>query len=168
VKLIRPCFVIAILLTAGTGATCHKANSNLTPGQQAQVNVYASLNAIAVGNKTVAQSVVALNSSGTLGDDITRQILGYSKNVADSERAALAVLDSTQTPEAKALAVLEVMKKLALPAPIQTFLNSTPATQAVLSLVNSIVSIQQTIARLIVTPPPLLNTATPATKGVTP
>jgi hypothetical protein len=145
--------VAALVLT---GATCRKANSNLTPGQAAQVNAYASLNAIAVANKTIAQAAVSLNKSGTLGDDITRQILGYSQNVANAERAAVAALDSSQDATTRAAAVLEVLKKLTLPAPVQEFLNSKPATQSILALVNSIVSIQQTIARVIATPPPLL------------
>jgi hypothetical protein len=148
--------IAVFLLFALIGATCHK-NANLTPGQQTQLNLYKTLNAISIGNKAAIQSITALNAQKLISDPVTRAFLGYSQQVNDAERAGLKVLDSAETPEQKATAVLELLKKLDLPPPVKAFVNSSPTAAAVVSVIQSIVSIQQAIAQVLATPPALLS-----------
>lgn len=150
---------LALILALGLFSSGCVHNPTLTPAQQTQVNLYASLDLIASSNKAVTQSIVALNKAGTVGDTVTRQILDYNQQINDASRAALTVLDSTQTPEAKALAVVGLLQKLQLPPPVASFVNSNPSVSAVVALINSIVSIQQTIAKITATPPAMLSVA---------
>ena len=143
------------------GATCHKAGSTLTPGQQATVNLYATVNTIAASNKAVVDTTINLNKAGTLGDDVARSILEYCQKVSAADRAALTVLDSAQTPEQKTAAVFAALRSLDLPEPIKQFVNSNPAAQTVAGLVRTIVSIQQLIATALATPAHLVT----VTKG---
>ena len=160
----RTAALIPFLILASIAASCRNGTSNLTPAQQTQVNLYASVDVITTANKGVAQGIVALNKQGTVGDEITRSVLGWSKKVNDSARTSLAVLDSAQTPAAKAQAVLDLLKVLDLPAPVAAFVNSNPSVAAVVDVVKLIVQIQQTVAQVRATPPALLSVA----KGATP
>ena len=143
------------------GATCHKAGSTLTPGQQTTLNLWAAVNTISSANRAIAQTVVTLNAQKQLSDDVTRAILTYSKEAAAVERGAVLVLDSQKTPQEKVTAVFELLRTLNLPPAVQQFINSSPTGQAVAALVNSIVSIQQAIGKTLATPPSLVS----VTKG---
>lgn len=145
--------IFALLLTA-----CQH-NPAYTPAQQTQVNLWSTLDVIAGTNRNVAAAIVSLNKQGQTTDALTRSVLGYNEQINNGVKAASQVLDSGQTPEAKANAIVNLLKTLDLPPPVKEFVNSNPKVAAVLALVNSIVSIQQQIARVAATPPALLSVA---------
>lgn len=157
--------LLLLVLLAGvlTGAAvtmtgCRHNNPNLTPAQNAQVNLYATLDVITTANRELARSMVALNAAGTVPDAQTRAVLGYSQQINDGARAALAVLDGSATPAEKTAAVLDALRKIDLPPAVKEFVSSNPNAAAVISIVNSIVSIQRVIVQVASTPPALLDT----------
>lgn len=147
----------ALVICLFTSACAH--NPNLTKAQQAQINLYSSLDVITTANKTVAQATVALNTQGLISADATRSVRDWSLKVNEAARGALAVLDSAQTPAQKTQAVLDTLKKLDLPKPVADFVNSNPNAEAALAVIRSIVQIQQIIAQINATPPALLSVA---------
>lgn len=151
-----PLIILSLLFSS-----CVK-NSNLTPHQQTQVNLYTALSSVASTNLAVTKTAVALNSNKTISDETTRAILGYTSQVSTATRSALEVLDSTKTPAEKAQAVLGLMGKLDLPPPVKKFISDGSANSALSSVISSITLIQQSILRVVTTPPVLLDT----TKGV--
>lgn len=152
--------LVAIMAVAFLmGATCHKAGSTLTPGQQTTLNLYAAVNTISSANRAIAQTVVNLNTQKQLSDQVTRAVLTYSKAVTEVERGAVIVLDSNRQPQEKVQAVFDLLRTVNLPPEVAQFINTSPTGQAVLSLVNTIVSIQQAIARTLATPPALVSVA---------
>ncbi len=148
----------ASLLTLLASCAAH-APSTLTPAQQTQLNLYATVQLIASTNTEVIQAVTSLNTQQVLTDAQTREVLGWAKQVNDASRAALTVLDSAQSPDAKTKAVLALLGKLQLPPTVAAFINAKPTGAAVLAAVNAIVSIQQIIAKIQATPPALMNVA---------
>lgn len=152
--------ILLVVLALGAGGCVHN-NPNLTPAQNTQLNLYSTLDLITTANRDVTKAVISLNAAGTVSTPVTRAVLDYAQQVNDASRAALAVLDSSQTPQQKATAVLAALKKLDLPPPVKEFVNSNPNVAAVVSVVNSIVAIQQAIAQAAATPPALLGTAKP-------
>ncbi len=151
-------FVSVLSLLALSSCATH-APSTLTPAQQGQLNLYATLQLVATTNTAVIQTTTGLNQQQVLTDEQTRAVLGWAKQVNDATRTALTVLDSGQTPAAKTKAVLALLSKLELPPPVAALVNAKPTGSAVLAVVNSIVSIQQIIAKIQATPPALMNLA---------
>jgi hypothetical protein len=147
----------AVILSLLCSACQH--NPNLTTAQQTQVNLYSALDVITSANKSVTQSMIALNQAGTVNEATTRAVLAYNQQINDAGRAALIALDSTQSPTAKAQAVIDLLKKLDLPPPVAQFVNSNPAVASVLAVVKSIASIQAAITQITTAPVSTLSVA---------
>lgn len=149
---------VSIILLALLLSACQH-NPNLTTAQQTQINLYASLDLITSTNKSVTQSMIALNQAGTVNDATTKAVLAYNQQINDAGRAALVVLDSTQTPAIKAQSVIDLLKKLNLPPAVAQFANSNSTVAAVLAVIKSIASIQQSITQITAAPVSTLSVA---------
>jgi hypothetical protein len=164
----RARLIVALALLALLPAVgCHHVNSTLTPAQQTQLNLYATLNLVVSTDHDIIVAVTGLNKAGTLSTPLTGALLRYADKVNNTSRTALQALNSSQDPAARVLAVVNVLKSLDLPPEVNQFLNSNPTIEAVVNLVNAIKSVQMTITQMTTAPPAALNPAVPA-KGATP
>ena len=138
--------VIVLLLAL---ASCVKNVSVSTP-QAVQLRTAQALGVLVEVNKGCTAAAIQMSQAGYLTRDTTSEILDYNLKIATSVKSAFVVMDSSQTPEAKSLAVLAILKELTLPPKIQALVDNpiTPtALQGLVSLIKSSVLVIQGLTK---------------------
>ena len=140
-----PLCVLFLLCAAGCAVRNGPA---MTPTQQISFTLNQTVAATAAINKSLAQDVITLNTSGLLKKPLTNSILGWQKAVAGQVIAAETIQRSGQSDAQKAIAIKAAFSQLPLPADVAELLNTTEADQAVVGVITAIQSIRTLIAAL--------------------
>lgn len=133
-KILRNLTLALLMATAAVSTGCvHRAP--LTTAQTIQLNSAQAIAAISESNRSATQLVISLNASKVVSDNATRAILNYTSAVASATTAAVTIQQGGKSDAEKAAAVLDLMKKLKLPAEVSTFVNDPAASGEVAGVV---------------------------------
>jgi hypothetical protein len=144
----RTAKLILLVIVALAFASMACKNANFTPQQQTVVNIQQALEFTSSINEAVTTQVILAQQQGVISVDLTRQILTYTKSVANGVLAAETVANGSLPIDQKVQGVLAAMQGIALPDNVKTFLAAPQTQPTVVGLINTIVQLENAIVKL--------------------
>lgn len=138
-----PATLALVLILALAG--CAAKNTTLTIPQQIRLNVDKTLAAIQSLNEGVATSFIELDRQNLIPKTVTREVLAYCRDAAVAAKEAVAIQQSSDTPEQKAAKILTLFNRLqTIPGTVKAFAGQTgPTLIAVAKNVTSLILLVQ-------------------------